>query len=379
MNGPAVEPRDERCRHLIDEARGRRREGQEARARSLFSQAATLAEERGVNLLEKNELEGYPWMLDAMVYWGQAGKPVQVIRIYRRIRGMLRPPQLAVKADLLTLSALHRLRDQLSFVDMSGLRLGRLNLQGANLTGAILRYSELTGTNLRGANLKGANMEGAKFTDVDLQDAQMARTYWRGAHLRRVKMAKGMLEGALLIDTQMEGIDLTEAILHRAVLNRSNLRRACLVGAQLDGAKLEGTRMANADLRRSTFTRATLEEVDLAGAQLDGAQFDGATLIKVNFDGVIDRKTVFAGATVSGGVVRGVTRAAMDPRHEGMMVREINFQAQRVDKEPTERRQVLDSKVNRRDGDVYEDFDVNSEENRLKTGVARRIFGRFRR
>jgi len=328
--------REDRCRTLISEARLRHREGHAAKAVALFGQAAALAEELGVGQIERQHPEGFQWLLDSMVFWREAGKPAQVVRVYRRIRQQLKPGTLAVKADVLILKALHDLRSSLAFVDLSGMRLGRLNFQGADMTGMILRGSDLRGTNMQGAQLKGANLEGARLQDVNLQGANLAKTYWKGSQLHRVNMQRVILEGAFMLDAQLEGIDFSGALLERTILNRSNMRKTILVNANLEGAKLEGTKLTMADLRRANFAHATLEDADLSGVLVEGTIFEGANLMRVNLDGIHDARAVFSGAKFTGGTVRLAGRSTSDRRRE---VRPSEAEADRSDDDRS-RRQV---------------------------------------
>lgn len=133
--------------------------------------------------------------------------------------------------------------------DLSGAKLAKLNLAGIDL-----RFVQLDGADLSGANLKGANLSGA----------------W--------------LYHAQLFLTDLSGAKLNSTSLRWAYLVGANLERASLVGADLIAADLGSAILRHADLSGATLFNAQLSDADLRGSLLDSCRVYGISAWNVKCD-----------------------------------------------------------------------------------------------
>ncbi len=111
--------------------------------------------------------------------------------------------------------------------DLSRLDLSRANFEGANLTGARLKQASLTRANLRQAILVGVNLTDATLQSADIQQADLRKA------------------------------NLTGVYATWADFRDSNLDQANLEGAILDAARLEECSLEGANLKNITYSRST--------------------------------------------------------------------------------------------------------------------------
>jgi uncharacterized protein YjbI with pentapeptide repeats len=124
-----------------------------------------------------------------------------------------------------------------------------------------------------------------KMNGAYLSYAQLA-----GACLRRVQLEFAFLDDADLRDADMQEADLYMAVLECANMEGANLRGARLQGANLRRANLRGADLTAADLSISNIQTSTkLQGCDMFTAKLDGsiflgAQYDHSTKFPASFD-----------------------------------------------------------------------------------------------
>lgn len=108
--------------------------------------------------------------------------------------------------------------DSLAGADLTGAKLGGIDLRHANLIGTQLVGADLSGAILDGAKLAIANLTGAKLIGASLKGAKLV-----GAILTDAQLTHADLTGANLAGADLSGADLTEA-----QLDRTNLAEAIL-------------------------------------------------------------------------------------------------------------------------------------------------------
>lgn len=93
-------------------------------------------------------------------------------------------------------------------VDLSGLRLGGINLKDANLFGANLQNADLGFANLQGADLQFANLQDAWLEDAALQNANLQDAKLQNATLRFAE-AQGvsMYRAQISLGTRLDDVD----------------------------------------------------------------------------------------------------------------------------------------------------------------------------
>ena len=172
----------------------------------------------------------------------------------------------------------------LSYQDLSCIRLRGADLRGADLRGADLRGAYLNGAYLIGAYLIGAYLIGAYLIGAYLRGAYLRGADLRGADLRGAYLIGADLNGAYLIGAYLIGADLRGAYLNGADLNGADLREADLRGADLNGADLNGADLREADLREADLREADLREAkNLTRKQLLSARLYNTKIDKENY------------------------------------------------------------------------------------------------
>ncbi|MFK7846434.1 MAG: pentapeptide repeat-containing protein [Rhodothermales bacterium] len=164
------------------------------------------------------------------------------------------------------------LAEHLEWVNSSGQRGKRANLERVNLVGADLHGVNLTEANLCQANLSKANLQGAGLSKANLQGAMMG-----GVNLQKASLWDSDLQSARLSLANLQGANLSQANLYRANLRESNLQgtnmtRAYLHEARLSLSNMKGARLGRADLQDATLHHAVLYEANLQEANLHGVR-----------------------------------------------------------------------------------------------------------
>lgn len=129
----------------------------------------------------------------------------------------------------------------ISFQNLSGAILHKIDLWAANLSEANLSNAVLSEANLGKANLTRANLNGADLS---------------GADLRR----------ALLLRTDLIGTNLNDAVLTRATLIKAKLVMSKLKNTIFRGSSLSEAILAKTDIRQANFEQANLSQADLNSA-----------------------------------------------------------------------------------------------------------------
>ncbi|GAA3131942.1 pentapeptide repeat-containing protein [Streptosporangium carneum] len=167
--------------------------------------------------------------------------------------------------------------------DLTGAKLGGVELIQKDLTGAILRNANLRQANLTQATLKYADLRGA-----DLSEADLGQMHADHADLR----------GAILVDAEAGQAEFPYADLTGAKLTRAELTQVNFVNAKLVDADLNESRPGQLKARKADFTRAKLHEAKMGQSNLGHAVFKDADLSEAVFDQAELDGADFTGALV---------------------------------------------------------------------------------
>jgi uncharacterized protein YjbI with pentapeptide repeats len=136
-------------------------------------------------------------------------------------------------------------------VDLSKMRLHRVDFTRAHLAyadlhdilleGAILRHAYLYKANMDGAHLEATDLTDAGLWKASLKGAILSRTKLRGAHLSRADLSGALLWKADLRHAYLHGTNLTKAHLTHVDLRGTHLSKADLLGARLTGSTMDET------------------------------------------------------------------------------------------------------------------------------------------
>jgi uncharacterized protein YjbI with pentapeptide repeats len=182
----------------------------------------------------------------------------------------------------------HFKRTNLSDADLRG-----ANLENCDLTEAILRKADLTGANLTNAHLdqtdlREARCERSNFTAVNLNTAKYDGAIFRRASFAAASVPHDLLrnndcEAANFEQTDLSGIDLSgkdfwSCNFVTANLSNASFRGATLKSVRFDECDLRAADMADADCELADFQRATLTRACLRNGNFRGANFTSANL-----------------------------------------------------------------------------------------------------
>lgn len=143
----------------------------------------------------------------------------------------------------------------------------RANLAPLGLGSVDLQEADMTRSFLAGANFRAARLDKAKFSESSLEAADL-----RGAHLTSTEFWRTHLEEA-----RLQGANLGQAKLNEAYLMGANL--SCWKEKDFSEetcTELEAAELCHADLRDADLRGANLTDTYLVGANISGANLSGA-------------------------------------------------------------------------------------------------------
>jgi uncharacterized protein YjbI with pentapeptide repeats len=192
-------------------------------------------------------------------------------------------------------------------VDLSGMDLHGLCLEGshlidADLSGISAPHAKMAGSNLIRACLSSAYLDNADLSDSNLSSANMRNIIIRSGNLTGANMSCADMTKGLLSEAKLTGARLIGAIMDDAKLSNADM-----TSADCTGAKMRGTNMVQANLTKVNFTGATLSNVDMQDTKCVGADFSGAHLIDADLSGADITNAQFAGTIFTGTKMHLVT------------------------------------------------------------------------
>ncbi|MCX6638960.1 MAG: pentapeptide repeat-containing protein [bacterium] len=158
-------------------------------------------------------------------------------------------------------------------LDLRGILLRNLDLQGIVLPMAHLEGANFTKSDLTNSNLSFSIAHQAIFHQTIFKSAILKSIQWR-----QVDLSMADLEGADLL-----WCDLTEADLGWASLKNAHFRQALLTGAVFEGAELSGTVFTDSNLESASFNIVKGIAPNLSSVNLQKAKFVAANLESANF------------------------------------------------------------------------------------------------
>jgi len=152
--------------------------------------------------------------------------------------------------------------EDLNGLDLSSIKIDKLNLQAAILSGVNFKNTDLSGAMLAEANLAHADLSYANLRDANLKDADLT-----GANLTGADLTGACLEDALFENANMQKTTLTNVNAENAIFSETNLTEATLI---------------NSLLKSADFSKCLLDKTNFQGADLSEASVEGATGKQVN-------------------------------------------------------------------------------------------------
>ena len=128
-------------------------------------------------------------------------------------------------------------RADLSYTDLRGFNLTRVNLAGADLSYTNLQSTNLWNSILDGVDMTGSNMVGSSLTNAYLATANLHKVNLEGADLRGAKLIYSNLRSADLMYADLQAADLHCSDLQGARMFITNLRYAVLHDTNLTDVK----------------------------------------------------------------------------------------------------------------------------------------------
>jgi len=164
----------------------------------------------------------------------------------------------------------------LTNADLSGMRLGEMDLDYADLSGAdlsrsYLTHSSLYKTKLRGANLSGAALRHSRFSDVDLSEANLGGAILSNSIFIESSFTAALLKGTTLARTTFLAIDLKDTYSLDEVDHRAASR------IDVDTLRLSMGKIPDIFLRVCGFSDLEIQYAKLATPGLDPEQVTDIT------------------------------------------------------------------------------------------------------
>ena len=222
----------------------------------------------------------------------------------------------------------------LSGATFVGCRFSNVNLEKADLSNTVFDRANMNGAVLRGANLANARLQNVHLSKADLSDANLTGAKLTGAIMPKARLV-AVSTTVDLPETSPPECDLSEADLRGADLSVArldnvNFRRALLKDTIITAdTRLDNKWRLVHDLVNHESTNRELNGEDLSGANLSDVSMAGAQLVEVNLidadlsraqlqDSVLRQaklqNALLAGTDLSRADLRGVDLRGVDLR-----------------------------------------------------------------
>ena len=143
----------------------------------------------------------------------------------------------------------------LSFVNLYGSNLEKVNLSQADLYGANLEKANLSQANLYFANLGQANLEKANLSQANLYSANLGQANLEKANLYCVNLEGSIMVNANLKKANLIGANLEDIVLVNANLEKANLSKVRALITNFEGAILTGACIEDWNINNQTNFR----------------------------------------------------------------------------------------------------------------------------
>jgi len=166
----------------------------------------------------------------------------------------------------------------LSYAAMDHAKCTRVNFSGGRLVHTGLSNSFLAECTFSISDLENVRLVKARVVDCSFRSANLRRLSGIGVNLFRCRLADSNLTGALLSSSKFSDCKFTGANLSKVDGSHSIFEDCCFRNATLLGSLL-----VDADLRRSVFSNADLQGSSLVRSDCAKAVFSGAALQGCDF------------------------------------------------------------------------------------------------
>ncbi len=190
--------------------------------------------------------------------------------------------------------------EDLSNLDLSGLKLDGANFENCVLSGTIFESASLAGANLAGAILTGSNLTGANLENASLNGADLTHANLAGANLAHANLTDATFENANLRGASLAGAVATDTGFTGACLDDAKLTNGDFSGADFSDARLDRTSFAASSLREATFDRASGANVVFDKADLSELRAsEGCHFSNGSFREVVGAESVWEDAQLN--------------------------------------------------------------------------------
>ncbi len=180
-------------------------------------------------------------------------------------------------------------------IDLDGVTMERLDLQGADGDDSRLERATLALSDLRTSQWKGAlwhrvTARDCDLTELDLTGAQLLRCTFGPVRMARLRLHRAKIQDCHFKDSELYSADFSNAIVIKSVFEgyghaTVSLSRTDWTGAVLFDVDFRQANMYGANLRGATFVRCDLSRVNLCSADLAGAKLVGCITNGIDLDG----------------------------------------------------------------------------------------------
>ena len=251
----------------------------EQRRFELLLEERKLAEERRREDLSRANAELVSNFLEKFVY---VSTPLNIPVITLKVRSLIRQLDAGQKSSLIDnlykttlLSAGDPNNPPL---DLHGVNLTYLNLDGIDTQSSVGPSESYTGLALSSTNLANAS-----FDHLYLDYANFSLSDLMGASFLSSRILHGNFTSCLLSESKFNGADISGSIFSKAKIRHGKFTNAILFQTQMDNADIGSSNFQYAKASEANFSRSEMSDSDFQHANLSYAQLFETSARSVNF------------------------------------------------------------------------------------------------
>ncbi|MBU1172926.1 MAG: pentapeptide repeat-containing protein [Proteobacteria bacterium] len=166
----------------------------------------------------------------------------------------------------------------LSFTDMSGMKIKKAVLVNANMTGADLTKTQFIRCDLTGANLSNTHLNKTRFELSTMERIKIIKTELNKAHFRISSIKESDMHESVFNECEFYKINIGQSNLNKTIFNKGYFYKS-----EVQGCGIREGSMTEIVINDTNFMDSDLTDSRVQGEIMESSHFGGAILVRADF------------------------------------------------------------------------------------------------
>jgi len=183
----------------------------------------------------------------------------------------------------------------LSYFDLTKIKVTKVSIEGCNLKGSILD----------GAEFNGVFADGVNFSSGRIHGFLSNRSQFNGADLNNIELFDSYIENSCFDHSAFRGSHLNGATFNTCEMQCSDFSFTTIEESEFKNSQMSATAFSGSDITKLTLTSTNLQDSDFAGATVIQSDFSNSTFSNANLSHAVFSNCnfyacIFDGCSISG-------------------------------------------------------------------------------